>query len=241
MLDKTNNRNINEFLINSGQNYVDPNFRRFIDSIPNIKSIRDLKDLDKIVFSYMRHDDNPSLQKEKFGKSASEIFSRGTYSGCSDIAILVSSILREKGIPTVYVESADSDWINMARQGIDKGMIGHIFLEVYLKGQTILYDPSWHRVYDGYDRNNSNLPRGLIAFSKGLNPEEVGVFNSRDERSSALREIDDSSYTNPNYSYIDVREQKQRFRITDLSVFKNPMTINRNGLSNSYENAGKSK
>ncbi|MBR4262001.1 MAG: hypothetical protein IKQ35_01375 [Bacilli bacterium] len=45
MLDRTNNRKVDDFLINSGQNYVDPNIKRFIASIPGIKSIRDLKDL----------------------------------------------------------------------------------------------------------------------------------------------------------------------------------------------------
>ncbi len=241
MIDRTRERNINAFLENSGQNYVDPNLRRFIDSVPSIKSIKDLKDLDRLVFSYMRHDNNPVLQREKFAKSASDIFARGTYSGCSDIGILFSSILREKGIPTVYIESAEASWLDDVRNGKDNGMRGHIFLELQLGNQSVLYDPSWHKVYNGYDRNNPNLPRGLIAFSKGLNPSDVGVSSIRDERNSALREIGNVSYTDPNYSFVDLREQRQRFRFTNLRIFNKSTNLNHNGLSNSYNNAGKNK
>jgi hypothetical protein len=51
------------------------------------------------------------------------------FSGCSDIGMMVAAILREKQIPTIYVETANVDWLNKQLNDLPghEIMLGHIF------------------------------------------------------------------------------------------------------------------
>ncbi len=213
MLDKTIGRTKSDFMKNEGQSIVDASFREWIDKIPDIDRVEDLWKVNYAIFNYLKLDNSVEGQIDKFSSSASEIFRRGTYTGCSDIGIFSASILREKGIPTVYVESADSKWLEDIKAGVDNDMRGHIMLEIFMKNEWLLYDPTLHRVYYRYNKNNSNLPMGLVAFSKGLNSADVGVYNEHDERHSALTQIDlkTFSYTDPNYTWDDVRNFRKQY------------------------------
>ena len=197
--------NNKDYLINEKQSLIDEKIRNFCSKIPKINNINDLSILDNIFYNYFTHDKTT----KKFSRTVIEIFESKTFSGCSDIGMMISSILREKGILTVYVETAKIDWINMALNDLpgNELMQGHIFLEVYINGKWYLYDPTFHIVYDNYDMNNNNYPRNYYVFAKGLNANELGVFNTKDERKLALSKLKDynyQDYINPNYSEINL-------------------------------------
>ena len=138
------------------------------------------------------------------------MFNSKTFSGCSDIGMLMASILREKKVPTVYVETANVDWLLNVQNNVPGNDVieGHIFLEIYLEDKWYLYDPTNHRVFDNYDSSNDNYPRGYLAFAKGENANSLGVFNTKDERALALSRLHGfnyDDYVGPDYPEISLK------------------------------------
>ena len=197
-----------QYLVNSGQSAINDEIRSFCKGIPNINSIDDLKKVDKIFYEYFSKD----ISTPKFSRSVIEIFKSKTFSGCSDIGMMMASLLREKGIPTVYVETVNVDWLNKELNNLPGSEImkGHIFLEINLNGKWYLYDPTFHIIYDNYDSNNNNYPRRFYVFAKGENANSLGVYNTKDERALAKNILKDyyyNQYVDPMYLEIDLKSQ----------------------------------
>lgn len=195
-----------EHLMNNGQSLINDEIKNFCKNISNINSIDSLKELDKIFFEYFSRD----TSTPKFSRSVIEIFESKTFSGCSDIGMMMASILREKGIPTVYVETANVDWLNKEINNLPghEVMQGHIFLEILLGEKWYLYDPTFHVIYDNYDPSNNNYPRGYYAFAKGENANSLGVYSTKDERALAISKLnnyDCNEYVDPNYPEINLK------------------------------------
>lgn len=206
MMNKINRNDLTSLLENKEQNEVGESMLYFASQISSINKIEDLKYLDALFYSYFRQDKTT----KKFACTSEEIFSRKTFSGCSDIGLAISSILRMKGIPTVYVESAKIEWIQYVQMNDERKelMQGHIFLEIYLENKWYLYDPTFRFVYDNYDYNNLCLPRDYYVFAKALNCHELGVHSVQEEKKlsiEALKDFDTSTYTEPNYTMIDLK------------------------------------
>lgn len=202
-----------EYLINSGQSEINKDFKDFCNLIPNISKIEDLIEFDKIFFKVFSRD----ASTPKFSRSILEIFYSKTFSGCSDIGLIVSAILREKGIPAVYVETAKIDWLEKVFNNLPGNdlMEGHIFLEIKVNDVWYLYDPTFRIVYLNYDINNKNYPRNYYVFAKGVNCNSFGVYSTRDERALALSILGDydiSSYVNPNYDELDFKDGKNKVK-----------------------------
>lgn len=172
------------YLLNVGQSQINDEIRNFCNSIPNITDINPLKVLDQKFYNYFSKDNSTP----KFSRSVIDIFESKTFSGCSDIGMMMASILREKGVPTIYVETANVDWLNKEINNLpgSEVMQGHIFLEIFIDGKWFLYDPTFHILYDDYDSNNNNYPRRYYVFAKGENANQLGVFNTKDERYLAI-------------------------------------------------------
>ncbi len=202
---------LESLLINKGQNQVNAKMELFAEQVPSIEKLEDLKTLDQLFYSNFTLDKATS----KFECTSAEIFERATYSGCSDIGLALAPILRMKGVPTVYVESAHIDWIKEVQNDSEKKglMQGHIFLEIYLDGSWYLYDPTFHLVYLDYDYNNPFLPRGYVVFAKSLNCHELGIHSVQDEKrigTTQVREFNSVEYKDPNYQMIDLREKFEK-------------------------------
>ena len=164
-----------------------------------------LKDFDTKFYNYFKRDSSTP----KFSRTVKEIFESKTFSGCSDIGLMSASILREKNIPTIYVETASVDWLNKVVNNLagNDVMEGHIFLEIFISNKWYLYDPTRHIVYDNYDNTNNNYPKRYYAFAKGFNSNSLGVYNTKDERKLALDKLkyyDYNQYIDPKYKKIDL-------------------------------------
>ncbi len=195
-----------KYLLNEGQSKINNDIKKFCEEIPSINNIDDIRKLDKIFYSYFTRDKTIP----KFERNVIEIFNSKTFSGCSDIGMMMASILREKNIPTIYVETANVDWLYKELNNLPghEVMQGHIFLEIYLD-KWYLYDPTFHIIYDNYDKNNNNYPRGYYVFAKGENANSLGVYNTKDERTLAISKLNNYDYTkyiNPNYIEIKLKE-----------------------------------
>lgn len=197
---------MNKYLINEGQSSINYEIKEFCKNIPNINNVEDLKKLDGIFYNTFTRD----ITTTKFERTVIDIFNSKTFSGCSDIGFIISSILREKNIPTIYVETADVNWLESVNKDLpdSRMMRGHIFLEVYINNKWYLYDPTFHVVYDNYDRNNNNYPRNYYVFAKGKNAHSLGVHSVADEHTLALNSLKDydyKTYVDPQYKEISVR------------------------------------
>lgn len=207
ILNKVNRNDLQSLIENKGQNKMGPAMNLFKNKITKIETIQDLKELDKIFYSTFVRD----TSTKKFSCTSEEIFARKTYSGCSDIGLAISPILREFGIPTIYVESAKVEWIKQVQEDDERKefMQGHIFLEIYLEDKWYLYDPTNRFLYENYDYNNPFLPKEYIAFAKALNSYDLKVHSVNDEKKISkeiLKDFAPSEYKNPYYPKIDLRD-----------------------------------
>ena len=198
---------MDRYLLNEGQSKINEDIKIFCNNIGEINKIEDLKIVDKVFYENFISDKTTP----KFLRSVIEIFNSKTFSGCSDIGLMMSSILREKGIPTVYVETVRIDWLDAERNNRPEKelMMGHIFLEIFVNGKWYLYDPTFRLYYDNYDNTNNNYPRNFYVFAKDLNCNNFGIFNTKDERRIALERLEDfdvKDYINPNYKEIKIKD-----------------------------------
>lgn len=209
IINKIDRNNLNSLLENGGQSKMNNKMIMFAESIPEIKKVEDLKELDKLFYEHFQIDKTT----KKFESTGAQIFDRKTYSGCSDIGLAIAPILRYKKVPTVYLESANVGWIKDMQENNDSKdlMRGHIFLEIYLDNKWYLYDPTFHLIYDNYDYNNYCLPRNYYVFGKALNSFALDVHSVSNEKEMAtkiLKEFDINSYVDPKYREYNLRKKE---------------------------------
>lgn len=201
--------NLNNFLINEGQNEVGPCMIEFANSIGKIESINDFTIMWKKYMKEILRDKENKVPK--FERTSEEIFKEKIWSGCSDVGTSFAPILRMKGIPTIYLQSASINWIkDLNENNKDARMVkGHIFLEIYLNNEWLLFDPTNGYIYLGYDYNNFSLPNSYYVFSKSLNGHELGHTTLKDNNEIMKKiflNFDISSYNEPNYEKIDLNK-----------------------------------
>ena len=92
--------------------------------------------------------------KVKFQRTAKEIWNSGFSSGCTDWAIVFSTLARQIGIPTTFLHTAELNWIkNLQNKGTQPIHIGHSFCECFYDGKWILVDPTFRKIESEYDSN----------------------------------------------------------------------------------------
>ena len=70
---------------------------------------------------------------KKFNKTAEEILISKERTGCSDSAVLFSTIVRTMGIPAMQIITFDKDWgVNLDKGEDTKGVFGHFFVGVFV-------------------------------------------------------------------------------------------------------------
>ncbi len=207
MIETVDRNNLNSLLINNGQNKVGPNLKDFASKIDKITTIDDLVYLYKLFKSNIMQDTENKVLK--FVRTSEEIFKDKLWSGCSDIGTALAPILRLKGIPTIYVQSAHINWIKDVKENNVKAkhIIGHIFLELYLNNNWILFDPTNGYLYQNYNFNNRCLPHGYYIFSKSLNGHEIGcnsLKNNNDIMKDFFLNNDIEEYEDPHCKEISL-------------------------------------
>lgn len=109
-------------------------------------------------------------------RTASSLFRSLHLSGCGDWGLLFTALARAAGFPAVYVEAVHKDWARRWLDGDEQGPhMGHVFIEVYIKGEWILVDSTEGFYWRKYNPNDANLPRGYYAFAKGRDAWDLGL------------------------------------------------------------------
>ncbi|MCD6496680.1 MAG: hypothetical protein J7M25_00030 [Deltaproteobacteria bacterium] len=109
-------------------------------------------------------------------RTASELLADRALSGCGDWGTLLVALIRGARLPAVYVESIHKQWARDWVEGTSFGpYMGHVFIEVSVKGKWILIDSTRGYYWTGYDPNVADLPLGYYAFAKGIDDWALGL------------------------------------------------------------------
>ncbi len=116
-------------------------------------------------------------------KTVDELYEEKTHYGCHSSALLLSSILREFGFPTVMIETASIDWANKYNAGTAQGFGGHVMTEVYVSDKWMLLNDDCFIVQE-YDYMNPYIsmryPDPLFVYAKGVDTWDYGVKSESD-------------------------------------------------------------
>jgi len=124
-----------------------------------------------------------------------ELFEVKTFYGCHSLALIISSVLREFGIPAVMIETADVQWGYDYRSVSIDYFAGHVMSEVFINGQWILLDNNCTYVNE-YDYANPYISvmnsneKGLFVFAKGV---DIWDYRGNDDSFTYEKMIDFSN------------------------------------------------
>jgi len=125
---------------------------------------------------------------EYVGKlSVDEIMQRGALTGCHDHGLILVSVLREYGFPSVMVDAAGIDWALDHAAGAAEGFSGHVFVEVLTDEGWILTDSTSGQYLIDYEPCEPVIPlpkdiepKGYYVLLKGRDPDDYGVVSIDD-------------------------------------------------------------
>lgn len=174
-----------------------------------LSQFNDNKDLSTLtqIYKYISEGEYHFGEGEKFARTVDEIMESKILTGCTDYGLIFASLARDKGIPTVFLQTARADWIFDRVREDDQGIVGHILIEVYIEGKWRLVDSTAGRYYPDYDISNFSLNDGYYVFSKSIEVLDSGISNEQ-ENFNNMREIfkhfNVDAYNDPLYTYIEL-------------------------------------
>jgi hypothetical protein len=115
--------------------------------------------------------------------TASGLLGGRTLYGCTDWALLASSVLRAAGTPALMADTVGLDWMKDFRNGKPGiGYQGHAFVEAYIEGRWILIEHNSRTYYSDYDPSDPVIPMpvgpektGFYVMRKGVDPAAYGI------------------------------------------------------------------
>ena len=131
-----------------------------------------------------------SRDPKKFNKSAEEILKDKLRTGCSDSAVLYSTVARALGIPTMQIQSLDIDWAKKVKNNEEiDGLYGHFYCASYLetmpgkfKWYLIDTDMPQRRVMDEnynplmeFNINDRNIDKNRYAYAYTIDSKEIEI------------------------------------------------------------------
>lgn len=127
--------------------------------------------------------------------NVNELYEIKTFYGCHTAALIISSILREFGFPTVMIETAAVGWAYDYNNNSNQGFVGHVMTEIYVSDKWILLDNNCTFVED-YDCMNPFISttkkeypynqQGLFTYAKGIDIWDYGVRDESDTHSMMI-------------------------------------------------------
>jgi len=121
-------------------------------------------------------------------RTASEILRSGFVTGCTDEALAFIILSRELGIPTIYVETLNENWLKNPESN---GVSGHVFVNIPFRGDWKVYD-----LKRGFTKDNDYTLGGerYIEIGKGLDFSEIHLkekngYESKPVSVQALKDL----------------------------------------------------
>lgn len=128
-------------------------------------------------------------------KTVDELYESKTFYGCHSAALIISSVLREFGFPTVMIETASVVWAYEYIDGTAEGFAGHVMTEIFVSDKWILLDNNGTYVeeYDCMnpyismmDQNFYYYKQGLCTYAKGVDIWDYGVRSESDTHENMI-------------------------------------------------------
>ncbi len=143
---------------------------------PNIKSITQTftkSGIDRIFEVLEWTHKNCKLKDDKEYKqlhfrtrTADEIITSKTCTGCTDYALVFLALMRASGYDATYVEAIEGKWL---QEGGDP-VLGHIFAEVVIDEKPYIIDPQNACIKAWYGKR-------YVIFAKGKDSWDIGIHN----------------------------------------------------------------
>ncbi len=131
--------------------------------------------------------------KNKFQRTAKEIWKSGVATGCTDWATLFVTFARQLGIPATLLHTAEKSFVEDVKNNKDITVCkGHSFCECYFNGKWILVDPTFKKIENNYDCNYIHLnyqvggSNDYISYYRGL---DLGKKQTMKEHNNEMIEI----------------------------------------------------
>ncbi len=153
----------------------------------------------------LNYENNNSI---KFARTATQIMNSGIYTGCSDFALLFETIAREKGIPTIHLQTVRKRFVQDLQNNIQTPTKGHHFCECCINNKWILVDPLGNMILEKYDNMDFNLGQYFV-FSKSTDIFETGIKNLEDNNNlmkELFLEFDTRNFHRANANIEIIRE-----------------------------------
>lgn len=114
------------------------------------------------LYNWIAHEakfaDEKFRVENKFSRCAKEIWESKKMTGCSDYAVVFATFARQIGIPTTFLHTAESTWLdcflNDKPYSIHRG---HAFCECFYDGKWVLVDPTYRKITYDYNPNKLEL------------------------------------------------------------------------------------
>jgi len=167
--------------------------------VANINGESDQEVVENIINWISNNLQNLDVDSEqKSTLTCQELIDQGTFSGCTDFALVFLTLVRAKNIPAIYVETIEKEFLESIANGetIDSPFLGHVFADVYIDGEWQAVDPiggyfttldtscTSKKSFDGlngcYIRKQGNEEIPYVIYDKGLDFWDLG-FNNKKE------------------------------------------------------------
>lgn len=150
------------------------------------------------LFCWIKHEmksskDQDFIDKNKFRRTAQEIWEIGLCTGCTDWAILFATFARQLGYPTTFLTTAQDLWLKQLKNNESFNChTGHSFCESFYNGKWVLVDPTFMKIEEdynpeklelSYDVGDSNV---FIPYFRGL---DLGVKQSVREHNKNMDKL----------------------------------------------------
>ncbi len=106
----------------------------------------------RFIHSNISYSSDLYIQKQKFQRTAEEVWNSKHTSGCTDTAIVFATLARQLKIPTTILHTAQYEWLERLKKGEDyKQHKGHSFCECFYENKWILVDPTAGKIMMDYN------------------------------------------------------------------------------------------
>ncbi|MDZ7792134.1 MAG: hypothetical protein U5P10_00150 [Spirochaetia bacterium] len=172
-----NYSNPEKYLMQTPNTEVSPEFREELkNSIGEVDGIKDLQKVYRFIHKNFPHYSDAGYEEDPVDYVGQINMSRLTelrvFSGCTTLAVILASILRELDTPAIHIQGPGIGW---ALNDITEYTSGHAMVEAYIEGQWVLLDSVNNHITVDYDPTDP-----VIAFNttnQEPNPyEDVGYF-----------------------------------------------------------------
>lgn len=193
--------NLDNFLKYSEQTKLTPDIIDFSSNINENKDFSTISQIYRKIGALSSKDSGT-----KFINTSDYILKNGI-TGCTDEALLFSTIAKGKGIPTIIVDSGKMDWVSDLNNNIPSMIQSHFFVECYLQSNWYLIDIVRGKLFFNYDKNNLSLPENYYVASKNIDVISRGVTTDSDYIkliTNTFKNFDISKYKDPNLKYFNL-------------------------------------